>query len=616
VYTATLLERPDANDDELSADALAPLEASGMQSVSAPVDATNLSNLELGQPTHAFDADAIRGRIAVRRSRPGEQAWLLFTPGPREIPAGTLVIADDEKILAIAGVIGCEESKSTETTRRILLESATFDPVSVRKAARALGVHTDSSARFERGADPSYPLVGAGRVVALLEEAGWRRRGPTGVESSWADPNRLIPLDIAATAAFLEHPLTDDEVRDRLGRYGFAVSPPYPRWSASEGWPDPPGLEELSRERLRTTVLVRVPPHRLWDVELAADLQEELARSIGYNHSPSRLPPVDLGALPTRVERARALASEVLVAAGFYEVVTDGFYGRDLPERAGIGAGHPLARHVETQNALDRGYSLLKNNALLQAVDAVATNLNMRNPEVKAFEWTRTFHADPDSPNEVCRERNLLWAIACGGERPRSWSGGARPADVFFGKGLVAALASALRLPLEVGPADPRLPVASLLHPRRQLAIRLGAQVVGALGEVHPGALRGWKIRRERPLYLEIDEAALAGEPAAFAYVEPSPFHPILRDLAFTLPVGVSAGEVASHLQRSGPAWLRRVDITDEYVHADTGERTITFALSYATDGESRTADEVNAASEYLIKAVGQRFGERGVRLR
>jgi len=131
LYTATLFEH-DGKAQPLAGERLLPLLAAGLHSVSAPVDATNLANLELGQPTHAFDADTIVGGIVVRDSVAGEKAWPLFAPGPVEIPAGTLVIADDQKILAIAGVIGCEESKTTDATRRLLLESACFDPVAVR----------------------------------------------------------------------------------------------------------------------------------------------------------------------------------------------------------------------------------------------------------------------------------------------------------------------------------------------------------------------------------------------------------------------------------------------------------------------------------------------------
>jgi phenylalanyl-tRNA synthetase beta chain len=616
VYTATLLEKH--ADDPLAYHELRPLLAAGLESVSPPVDATNLANLELGQPTHAFDADRIDGAIVIRPSRPGERAWPLFTAEPREIPAGTLVIADRSKILAIAGVIGCEESKTTEATTRILLESATFDPVAVRKASRALAIHTDSSARFERGGDPSAPIVGAARVVHLLERHGWKRVGNTGVFGAWRDPDRILPVEIGPIAVFLEHPLTEEEIRGRLERYGFAVSPPWPDFTGDPAWPVPQELQERGRERMRNTLLVRVPPHRLWDVEYPADLVEELAKSIGYNATPSHLPPVDMGALPSPAEEARDVVEQVLVGHGYFEVFTDGFYGRDVREKLGIAESHPLWAHVETLNSLDRGYSLLKNNALAQAVDTVARNLNVQNRRILAFERTRTFHPDADAENEVCTERPLLWAVACGPARTPSWAEKPRPTDLFHLKGLVQELATALRIDLTVGPADPSYPIAGALHPNRQATVRQNGKVVGVLGEVHPRVCAAYKIKRERPVYLEIEESALVAERTRPAYVAPPDQPPVQRDLAFTLPARVTAGEIAQHLRHAGPSWLLDVAITDLFEHEEAGEpvRTVTFALRFSREGGALLAEEINQTAESLVQAVRARFGDRGVKLR
>src|SRR5690606_2459410 len=141
--------------------------------------------------------------------------------------------------------------------------------------------------------------------------------------------------------------------------------------------------------------------------------------------TPERLPSIDMGAVPSLAASNRDRVEEVLLAAGFYEVFTDGFHSRELPERAGVGPDHPLAAHVETDNALDRGYSLLKNNALYQAVEAVAVNINMRTTEIKLYEWTRTFHPAADG---VCVERPLLWGLCSGSASSPSWAGAGRPA--------------------------------------------------------------------------------------------------------------------------------------------------------------------------------------------
>jgi phenylalanyl-tRNA synthetase beta chain len=588
VYTATLLE---GGSGDLSEASLRPLRAAGMDTVSAPVDATNLANLELGQPTHAFDADRIEGGITVRVSRPGDRVWPLFTAEPREMPPGHLVIADDRKILAIAGVIGCEESKTTEGTRRILLESAAFDPVAVRKASRALDIHTDSTARFERGSDPSRPLIGAGRVVALLErEAGWQRVGKTGVAGSWTDPERTIWFELSDANRFLGLHLSIERVADILSRLGFHLA------IGGDG-----------------RIGARVPPVRLWDVEYPADLFEELAKITGYNEAPAALPPVDCGSLPTAPEERRTRVDDVLVGAGFYEVVTDGFHGRQLREKLGISQGHPLWQHVETTNALDRGYALLKNSALAQAVEAVAENLRVRSLEVKLFEWTRTFHVRAEGGPT---ERRLLWAIASGSERPRTWAERPRPADVWFVRGVVEELAIELGIPLVVGPADPEAPLASLLHPNRQLAVRLDGRVVGVIGEVHPTVLAGFKIKAGRPVYLEIDAAALLETVGRRPeYREPANWHPVERNLAFTLPHEFEAGRVAEALRAAGPPWLERVEMVDVFAHEGSGgERTVTYALFYDNQDNARTVDEVNQATEALVRSVTAELRE--VRLR
>ena len=396
-YSATLLIREPQGSTMLAAEQLAPLDAASIHSITAPIDATNLANLELGQPTHVFDADKIVGSIVVRQSVAGEMAWPLFAEESIELPAGTLVIADQEKVLAIAGVIGCEDSKATEDSTRIILESGTFDPVAVRKAGRALSIHTDSLARFERGADPSLLLIGAGRVVHLLEDCGWQVVGATTWVSNWEDPVRELSLSMQRINSFIGTELSIEDVSARLQRYGFAVA-------ASE--------PELS---------VIVPPHRIWDVESDADIIEEILKSIGYNNTPIGLPSIERGALKSAAEQTRILAEEQLLAAGFYEVFTDGFYSRSLLERFDISAGHPLFEHVETLNSLDKGYSLLKNNTIFQAALAVARNRNDGLSAMKMYEWTRTFHPDSASANGVCSERNVLWLIACGEQRPGNW---------------------------------------------------------------------------------------------------------------------------------------------------------------------------------------------------
>jgi phenylalanyl-tRNA synthetase beta chain len=605
VYTTTLLE---GQGGALAPVHLRALTASGLDSISAAVDATNLANLELGQPTHAFDAETLEGAVCVRLSRPGESAWPLFAAGPVELPANTIVIADDRKILGIAGVIGCEESKATAATRRLLVESATFDPVAVRKASRALQLSTDASARFERGADPARPLTGAARVAELLGTVGWKTVGPSGQAGAWTDPQRTIALHPDRVRAFLALQLSDDELAERLARYGFAA-------------------ERSPRE---APLAVRVPPWRLWDVSLVADLYEEVAKSVGYAAIPAGLPAIDRGALPSADEDRRTRVEEVLLGAGFYEVFTDGFYGRDVFSKLGLAADEPLGDHLATTNAMDRGYALLKNNTLHQAIEAVAVNERRKTSDVKLFEFTRTFHpvrsrisATGTTGREAspCEERSVLWLAVAGRDREKAWHDTSRPADVWFLRGLLTELGVTLGRELSLAhAADSAHPLARFLHPGRRAVIRVGGEPVGILGEVHPAVARRYKLKAARPCFVELDWPALCRPGARPRYVEPPQTQALVRSLALELPTPLEAGDVAQAIRTAGPTWLERVAIVDLYApppaEGSPPVRSVTYELQFSNPDASRTADEVNAAVDGILDAVLASFGPRGVRQR
>jgi phenylalanyl-tRNA synthetase beta chain len=612
LYTATLLEIAPGQAGGLPSALLEPLTVAGLAPVLPAVDISNLVNLELGQPTHCFDADKIKGEIVVRESRAGERAWPLFFAEPVELVPGTLVIADEAGPLAIAGVIGCEGAKVTATTRRILLESATFDPVAVRQAAKRLGLSTDASQRFERGADPTMALQGAGRVVHLMEQyAGARRVGSTGVVGAWCDPQRTLSLSVARANAYLGASLSVEEARARLARLDFQVSP-------EEG-------DHLT---------CRIPPHRLWDVEHVECLYEELAKTIGYNQLPDCLPSGSLGCLPTPRQRLQGQLEEVLLGLGFFEVITDGFHDRQSQARLGLPEGHPLARNVEILNAIDGNFSLLKNNCLAQALAAVAANTRFQEEEVRMFECTRTFHPAGDDTTGP-EERPTLWLVAAGPEPAPSWRGKPGTVDVFFLKGLVEELGRALRLPgLALAPVvdegdGGQIPIVACLHAQRRALIvlrgldaqgREQARPVGGLGEVDPGVAAAFDLERVRPVYLELLLDRLPWKEDQGGFPLPPPRPPSVRMLAFTLPGRLAAGAVAEMIKAAGPEWLERVEIRDLYAHQDEAGlpvRTITYALLYRNDQSDHSAEELNRITLALVAAVEAEEGAfQGVRLR
>ena len=585
VYTATYLEAKEPQ--ELSEKVLAPLTAADIHSLGAPIDATNLSNMEFGQPTHVFDADTIQGTIRVRLTAEGEQAWPLFFEEKITLPTGIMVIADDEKILAIAGVIGCEESKTTPQTRRIVLESACFDPVHVRKTSRALSIHTTSVARFERGSDPSLPLGGAGRVTFLLESCGWSRVGNTSMSHSWENPNRMIPLQTESLNAFLQTSCTTEEIIERLSRYGFSCT------------------------KTPSEVLVVVPPHRLWDVEHVSDLYEEIAKSIGYNNTPTSLPMIERGALPSAQQQRKEQVEDLLLGMGFFEVITDGFYGSGLLSQLNLSADHPLQSHVSTQNALDRGYSLLKNNAFLHAVSAVSKNIKRHIFDVKIFEWTRYFLPDQQAENGVCTEKSVLWGAVCGKERPGLWTQDKHQSDLFFLKGIIEEISNEYRLPFQLNEIGSDHPLYSSLHPYRQAQITLRGTAVGVIGEVHPEVAQRFKIKKQRPCYFEIDVEALYAESDTLVYKIPHAIQPLKRTISFALPNGFSSQKVQDCVH----AVCDSFRVVDLFPFKEDGASwsSVTFELSFENPKGDLSADAVNATLQDLIADVDSKYGSHGV---
>ena len=577
VYTVTELFRGDASG-VLTGEVLAPLIAADVHSISAPVDASNLTNFDLGQPTHAFDADTIDGPITIRISRKGEKAWMLFTPEAVEIPEGTLVIADDSKILGIAGVIGCVDSGITDKTTRILLESACFDPVAVRISSRKLDQPTDAAARFMRGGDPTSPLIGAARVAYLLEKHCGYRVGNAYTAGAWQDPQRTIDVDVKKTARFISAPeLSHFEMAERLTRYGFAV-------------------ELVDANKLTVTV----PPHRLWDVHFEADLAEEVLKSVGYNATAITLPHVEMGALPSHTENVIERVSEVLVAEGFYEIFTDSFYGRGQRDRLGIAEGDPLWAHVEMQNSIERNYSLMRNNTIAQALDALATNVNNKVANVKVYEWARVYFED-------LSEQPILWALANGRDRGPFWGDKGRAADSIYLKGILEQIRLDLRVDLRVGTSDGHR-LERFFHPGRRAGIRLGEKIVGIFGELHPSLVARFDIKRQRPVYLEIEQDALTARARPRVYTDPPSRQPIVRSVAYAIPRGITAAEVRDALASAAPPFLREIRVVDLFELPDA--RAITFEIEYLSE-EALTGETINAATEGMMAAVSGKFGDK-----
>jgi phenylalanyl-tRNA synthetase beta chain len=306
-----------------------------------------------------------------------------------------------------------------------------------------------------------------------------------------------------------------------------------------------------------------------------------------------------MGALPSHAENVAEQVNEVLVAEGFFEIFTDSFYGRGVRDRLGLAEDDPLYAHVEMQNSIERNYSLMRNNTIAQALDALVANVNLKNTNIKIFEWARIYFPD-------LSERPLLWLLANGRDRGPFWGDKGRPADSIYLKGIVEQLRLELRIDLQAGASDGHR-LERFFHPGRRAGIRLDGKVVGIFGELHPQLLQRFDVKRHRPVYLEIDADALLAPPRKRVYVEPSNRQPVVRSVAYAIPRGITAAEVRDALASAAPAFLREIRMTDVFELPEA--RAVTFEIEYLSD-EALTGETINAATESMIAAVKARFGD------
>ncbi|MFH0244586.1 phenylalanine--tRNA ligase beta subunit-related protein [Streptomyces sp. HK10] len=589
-YTLTPLEVFDATAD-LPPDTVGRLKTSAAHTGVAVLDAAEAANTELGQPVQVYDADRVVGAVEVRGSRPGESFRPVGAEEARELPEATLVVADEEKILSVAGVIGGEDSRVTAGTRRVLLESACYDPVSVRLAATGMGLSNAMSQRFERGADPTAVHAGAGRALALLDAVkAARRSGPTREARAWEGTLPTLPVDAARASAFLGTGLDAAEVAERLAAYGF---------------------REVARGEFE------VPGTRVWDVRETEDLYEEIGRHIGFDELPAAPLPASTGAVLTPREALVAAVGGVLVGLGFQETFTDGFYGKDTLKLLGPPDGHPLAAHVGIANAEDRRYSMLKNNCLAQAVAAVGANLRFKQERIRLFEVTRVFEPAAGAENGLCRERPVLWAIASGALQDDLWSGKPAVADFFFLRGAAEECALRCGLELSVERLPERHPLADFLHPHRSALLLADGVPAGVCGEVHPDVRRRAALGGKRPVYLEFDLGAWSVRsdrgPRAPFREDPA----VEKMLDFVLPRPVPSEAVLAVMREAAPDWLRSIEVTDVFLPdpADTTRRSVTYLLRFDSE-PARPAEKFGDVLDLLVGAVTDRFGPDGVHLR
>lgn len=554
------------------------LRLAGLRPVNSVVDATNTVLFETGHPLHAFDLAKIEGQtVVVRRGRSGEKIKAI-DGNEYDLDQDDLVIADIEKPIAIAGVVGGENSEVDFSTRRILLEGAFFDHARVRHTSKRLGVNTEASYRFERGVDVGAVLYVLARAASLIRT---ETKCPfyAGKIDVYPDPQppRHILADPKRINRLLGTSIPEQEMCDYLERLGFLVSP---------------GKE-----------LEVVVPSRRNDVESEADVAEEILRLYGYDRIGERTT-VSTQSYGRIVGNLQTIAriEEVLMGMGITQVLTDSMVGPTSLEKFRV----PADDAVRVRNPLGIETSFLRPTMVPGVVEVLATNLNRGSERAAVFEIGKTFAARDGGFGE----KYTLTVGLCGIESEKSWHAKSREVDFFDVKGIVESLAGFLGVDITFGAAD-----LVSLHPGRRAGVLLadeGREVaIGYVGELLPSIVEGLGLTH-KVFVAEIDLGALMERVQEGVRYEKTPRFPALkRDLAVIVPRSVREADVRGLIISAGGPLLRGVDLFDVYTGGQIPEGTISLAYSVVFQSDERTLqeDEVNSLQKKIEDSIANRLG-------
>jgi phenylalanyl-tRNA synthetase beta chain len=565
------------------------LRAIGLRPINNVVDVTNFVLWETGQPLHAFDlARVAGGRIVVRRARAGERLTTLDGER-RELAPEVLVIADAQKPVALAGVMGGLDSEVTAETTDVLLESAHFERRRVRAAARRFGLRTDASHRFERGADPGACAAAAERAASLLGTLGGGRvlRGAVDARApepaSWPARGRL---EHARLVAFAGAAIAPADVERWLGGLGFVLE----REDATAGSP---------------VWRVTAPSWRWYDMQpdaagtiYEADLFEEVLRHLGFDRVPASLPAIPGSDGPRTTEQLRRdRVRDHLAACGWAEAVDYAFHAAEA-DAAFPSAAPAGAPAVAISNPLSERYALLRRSLLPNLTEAARFNLRRGAPAVRLFEIGHVFWRTDEG---TVGERETV-AVVGGGRVGQPWDREVE-LDLFDLKGVVETLGEVLGTELTARPAE----VTGLLPGAAAELLADGAPA-GVLGRLDVPDL-------PVPLYAaELATAPLGSGAGGRALALPSRFPSVAADLTLTHDVEVPWADIAAAVEAVRPPDLvsfgLEVRYTGEGVPAGAVNTTLTFL--YGSPERSLTQQEVNERQELLRRDLERRFGRRG----
>jgi phenylalanyl-tRNA synthetase beta chain len=562
---------------------------SGVRSINNVVDISNYVLLEMGQPLHTFDYDRLKGnQIVVRRAEEGEN-FTTLDGQTRTLSKEILMICDVDRAVALAGIMGGLNSEIFAGSKNVLVESAYFDPIVIRRGAKDLGLSTEASYRFERGVDVDGVIKALNRALMLISKlaGGHIARG---VIDNYPEPihRPAINLRVDKTNQFLGTSIA----RETMAGYLKALE-----MDVADGVVD-------------NQIQVRPPSFRI-DITREIDLLEEVARMEGYDNIPVTFPPMRLSDRRDDPEPALGRrARETMIGFGFTEIISYSFISPDFADLFGAEKDNRLRAFIELRNPLSVDQSVMRTSLLPGLLSAVKTNMFHGMETLKLFEYGKVFFRR--DTEELPQEELFLAAIMAGLSHAPSWYQKVRKVDFFDMKGVAEGLLKGLGIREHQLQEHKDIPG---FHSERSAEIIVSGATVGSIGGMSPAVLEGYDLRVENVYVFQLDLGAVSGmiQNGRTAFSPFARFPAVFRDISVIVKREVESAMIRGIIEREGGDLVESVNVYDFYEgkNMDPSEKALTFRVSYRSKEGTLDGKEVNTLHEHIIDKIGQEAGGR-----
>jgi len=542
----------------------------GIRQHSILVDITNYVLVELGQPLHAFDGGKVQGSVHVRQATAGEKLVLL-NEQEVELQDDVMVIADDEKALAIAGIMGGLSSSVTDETTEIFLESAFFAPLHIAGRARRFGLHTDASQRYERGVDFELPMIAMHRASQLIAELAGGEFGPIIVaEKTELLPKReAIELEQAQVDQLLGYTVESDFITDALTRLGCEVTVKAEgQWSV-------------------------IPPSHRYDMAIYQDLIEEVARIHGYDNIQISLPVIDVKLAKYEDQFELTQLRQTAVTLGYQEAISFSFADLKLEKQL-----NPEVNPLALANPISSDLAVMRSTLLSSLIPCVQYNVNRQQNRVRFFELGLRFDYQNAASIHDLKQIPTFALIATGSRTPETWHGKAQPMDFFDFKGDIEEILAAARLDVEYVRSE-----RSWLHPGQSAEILVNGQSIGYLGRLHPSLED--ELDLATTWVAELDQSAVL-QTYVSNFTELSRFPSVRRDIALLISDKINVSEIQGLIEKTGGELLGSTWLFDVYTGqgVEEGKRSLAFALLWQHPSRTLEDAEIKSGMDNILQVL------------